>query len=350
MIGALGYVAYSYAIFAFTVAPNPATPLYLAILGLSAWALVLGIGRTGDPAALGAIASRLPRRGSGIFLIAVPIVFGLLWASEIAAAVTADGPTETLARAGLPTNPIWALDLAFALPVVAYGGVRLLRDDSRAAATALPALVFLVLIGLAVLGVFAYSAVDGEEVVLVPVIVVGIITLIAVSLTFVAVRPGHRATPDQVVFHCYRSSQLLLPLLPSPPPCLLMLVFLLRFSFLSPTFSPQPRDAGPGRMTQASRGGDIVRWLVGILLIGHALIHLMGPADIWGLADLEQLTGEPSIAVAGIEAEVLAILWLLPLTLLLAAGVALLHGAAMVASARAHRRRYLAARHHRLVG
>jgi hypothetical protein len=77
-------------------------------------------------------------------------------------------------------------------------------------------------------------------------------------------------------------------------------------------------------MTRPSRRRDIVRWLVGVLLIGHALIHLMGPADIWGLADLEQLSGEPTIAVAGIETEVLAILWLLPLMLLLAAGVALL--------------------------
>jgi hypothetical protein len=77
-------------------------------------------------------------------------------------------------------------------------------------------------------------------------------------------------------------------------------------------------------MIRPSRRGDIARWLVGILLIGHALIHLMGPADIWGFVDLEQLSGEPTIAVAGIETEVLAILWLLPLMLLLAAGVALL--------------------------
>ena len=77
-------------------------------------------------------------------------------------------------------------------------------------------------------------------------------------------------------------------------------------------------------MTRTSRAGDIARWLVGILLTGHALIHLMGPADIWGLADLEQLSGEPSVAVAGIATEVLAILWLLPLILLLAAGAAAL--------------------------
>jgi hypothetical protein len=77
-------------------------------------------------------------------------------------------------------------------------------------------------------------------------------------------------------------------------------------------------------MTRASRRGDVARWLVGILLIGHALIHLMGPVDIWGVADLEQLSGEPSIAVAAIPTEVLAIVWLLPLALLMAAGVAVL--------------------------
>jgi hypothetical protein len=37
-----------------------------------------------DPSALGEIVSRLPRRGSGIWLIALPILFGPLWTSESA--------------------------------------------------------------------------------------------------------------------------------------------------------------------------------------------------------------------------------------------------------------------------
>jgi hypothetical protein len=61
-----------------------------------------------------------------------------------------------------------------------------------------PVLVFLVLIGLAVLGVFVYSALDGEEVVLVPVILVSIITLIAVGLTFLALRDRPATSSDQV--------------------------------------------------------------------------------------------------------------------------------------------------------
>jgi hypothetical protein len=77
-------------------------------------------------------------------------------------------------------------------------------------------------------------------------------------------------------------------------------------------------------MTRASRRSDVARRLVGILLIGHALIHLMGPVDIWGVADLEQLSGEPTIAVAAIPTEVLAVVWLLPLALLIVAGVAVL--------------------------
>jgi hypothetical protein len=77
-------------------------------------------------------------------------------------------------------------------------------------------------------------------------------------------------------------------------------------------------------MTLASRRGDVARWLVGIALIGHALIHLAGPVETWGVADLEQLSGEPSITVAAIPTEVLAAVWLLPLALLMAAGVAVL--------------------------
>ena len=88
-----------------------------------------------------------------------------------------------MARLGLTTNPIWALDLAFALPVVAYGGIRLLRGEARALATALPGLVFLVLIGLAVLGVFARTPPPGRSSPI-PSLVIAAITLVAVLLAY----------------------------------------------------------------------------------------------------------------------------------------------------------------------
>ena len=42
-LAGLGYLAYTYAIFGFSVAINPMTPVHLAILGLSVWSLVLNV-------------------------------------------------------------------------------------------------------------------------------------------------------------------------------------------------------------------------------------------------------------------------------------------------------------------
>ena len=187
--GALWYLAYSYAIFAFSVAPNELSLLYIAVLGLSVWALVLGIWHASDAGAMTSLAQRLPRSATVAYLIAVPVLFGLLWLGEIFAAATSEVPNEALLETGLPTNPIWALDLAFALPVVAYAGLRLLRRDARAMATALPALVFLALIGCAVLGVFVFDIAAGTELEPVPMIIVGTITLIAAALSILALLP-----------------------------------------------------------------------------------------------------------------------------------------------------------------
>ena len=191
--GALWYLAYSYAIFAFSVAPNELSLLYIAVLGLATWSLVLRLCAS-DERSLADVSPRLPGRATGVFLLAVPVVFGLLWLGEIAGAASAAEPSEALVELGLPTNPIWALDLAFALPVVAYAGIRLLRSDARALSTALPALVFLVLIGCAVFGVFVFDIAAGADLEPVPMIIVGTITAIAVALGLTAMLPRSSAT------------------------------------------------------------------------------------------------------------------------------------------------------------
>lgn len=186
--GALWYLAYGYAIFAFSVAPNELSLLYVAVLGLAAWALVLGIYRVADDQ-LRSLAPRLPKPATSGFLLAVPMLFGLLWLGEILGAASAGGPSEARLDLGLPTDPIWALDLALAVLVVAYGGQRLLRGEPRAMATALPALAFLALIGIAVLGVFIFDIAAGAALEQVPMVIVGMITTIAVIPSVMALQP-----------------------------------------------------------------------------------------------------------------------------------------------------------------
>lgn len=70
--------------------------------------------------------------------------------------------------------------------------------------------------------------------------------------------------------------------------------------------------------------GRLVRWMVGSLLVFHGLIHLLGPVEIWAVADLEELTGQPVIDLGQSVTNVLAGAWLLALIVLVGAGIGVL--------------------------
>jgi hypothetical protein len=188
-VGALGYLVYSYAIFAFSVAINAMTPLHIAILGLATWALILAV--TGlDAAALdAAVGARLPRRTSATALILISVLFGSLWLGQIAGAITSGTPPAEVARLGLPTNPVYVLDLAFALPLLALAGIRLLRRGRAAGAAAVATLVWTAVMGLSILAIFAFDAAASQAVDPVVVAIIGSITAAAAALAVVGLLP-----------------------------------------------------------------------------------------------------------------------------------------------------------------
>ena len=163
-LGALGFIAYTYAIFAFSVVINPATPVHIAIVGLATWSLILMSasieGSQPDPA----LAARLPRRTTAAFLLVVVVLFAFTWLSLIAGAITSGHLPPAVADLNLPTNPVYTLDLAFALPLLVIGGIRLLRGDPRGPGMALALLVFAVLTGLEVLVIFLFEVQAGGAV------------------------------------------------------------------------------------------------------------------------------------------------------------------------------------------
>ena len=192
-LAGLGYLAYNYAIFGFSVAINPMTPLHIAILGLSVWSLILAIiALAGSPAP--AVGSRLLRRTTATFLLAVPALFAMLWSGQIAQAISSGVSPEQLAELGLPTNPVYTLDLAFALPFLASSGILLLRGARAGAAIAVAALGWVVLMGLGILAIFAFDAAAGAAVPVPVVVVMCAITGVAGALTTAGLlRPRHDA-------------------------------------------------------------------------------------------------------------------------------------------------------------
>ena len=185
------YLVYNYAIFAFSVKMNPLTAVYIAILGLAVWSLVLSLPSADLVGAGRTLVGRLPRRTSIAVLLFVSFLFGMLWLGQIAAATTTGIPPADLAKAGIPTNPIYALDLGLFLPLCVVAGVGLLRGVRVAEAFALPMLIWLFLTSAGIVGGFAFAAIAGDEVPLVVAVVVGGVGIVTLLPAAVAVLRGN---------------------------------------------------------------------------------------------------------------------------------------------------------------
>jgi hypothetical protein len=129
-LGVLIATFYTYVIYAFDV---PFGHLYLAnvaLLGLSGWSFggaLTGLDRR-------AIKDRFddgaPRRSTGGALVAVGVVFYVMWLAEDVPATIRGVAPATLAEVGLMTNPIHVLDTAFLLPACIVSGIGLIRGKT----------------------------------------------------------------------------------------------------------------------------------------------------------------------------------------------------------------------------
>jgi hypothetical protein len=184
VVAGLLYLVYNYAIFAFSVAMNPLTAVYIAIFGLALWSLLLG-GRTAVEGAE-AVTERLNRRTAGGLLVGVGVMFGLLWLAQIAGTSTTGVLPPDLVKAGISSNPVYALDLAFFLPLSVIAGIGLLRRNG-AAAFAFPMLVWVPLMGAGVVGGMLLMAVAGDTAALPIAVVITALGLVSATLAVLAI-------------------------------------------------------------------------------------------------------------------------------------------------------------------
>ena len=190
--GALGYLVYSYAIYSFQVVISPVTPVHIAILGLATWSLILtavGLAQTTFD-----IGDRLPRRTTIVVLVVIVLMFAGLWVSQIAGAITSGVLPSPVSDLDLPTSAVYTLDLAFALPVLALAACLLARGEAHGPGFAVAGLVFVVLMALSILGLFAIQATDGIAVDPAMTVVFAVIAVVAAVLASM----GASATPPPV--------------------------------------------------------------------------------------------------------------------------------------------------------
>jgi hypothetical protein len=192
--GSLGYLVYTYAIYAFQVVVSPVTPLHIAILGLATWSLLLQL-----PALVAGtegVGDRLPRRVTAGFLAVVAALFAALWLGQIASAIVTGELPAAVADLALPTSAVYTLDLAFALPLLALAAGLLIRRPARGFPLALAGLVFSVQMAASVVAIFAIQATRGE---LADVSVPIVFAAIAISAAALAARGLVPAGPSRTL-------------------------------------------------------------------------------------------------------------------------------------------------------
>ncbi|HZM84421.1 MAG TPA: hypothetical protein VFC19_52545 [Candidatus Limnocylindrales bacterium] len=119
-LGAVAYLLYNAVMFVFATPFNRLFLLYVAMLSLAIWAVVTMLRRLD----IGVVRSgTMPGRGIAIYLWVVVTLNAVAWLSAIVPALFARTPAGLLAGSGLTTNPVYAQDLAFWLPLAAVAGV-----------------------------------------------------------------------------------------------------------------------------------------------------------------------------------------------------------------------------------
>jgi len=130
--GTLLYLVYTFAIYCFDVHFNYLFPVYCVILGLSFYSFLWVIYKlAGYPPKFHAKGMHLVRV-NGIYFIMLSVVFYLLWLSEIGKAIFLSTIPDSVAKSGLPTNPVHVIDISIFLPAMFLTGIFVLKRKPMA--------------------------------------------------------------------------------------------------------------------------------------------------------------------------------------------------------------------------
>lgn len=181
-LGVLAYSAYSYLLYAGYLHFSGWFLVYVAVFGLSVYALVAGLTSLRPTALPAAFPDHVRVRWAGRLLVTLGVLFGAMWLSEIVPAALAGRPLPSAAEAGLVTNPVHLLDLGIVLPAMVLTGVLLVRRRPLGYLLAAPLYVFGAVMGMAVLAMFASLAAAGEPVAAAPVALMGAVVAVEVAV------------------------------------------------------------------------------------------------------------------------------------------------------------------------
>lgn len=125
-MGSLAYIAYNAVMFCFALQYNSFFLLFVALLGLSFWALVT-LASQFDPVVVSAGVAGVRARTVAVYLLVCLVLFAVMWLRDVVPATIDNVLPGSFEGTGLTQNPIYVLDFAFTFPLLAVGAVWLWR-------------------------------------------------------------------------------------------------------------------------------------------------------------------------------------------------------------------------------
>ena len=122
-LGVLTFTVYNYVIYTFSIPFEVLFLLWVAVFGMSLFALIGGAVSMDYQAVASAFTSRRAVQVTAWFLIVTAVLFGFLWLSEDVPALLSNTKPQSVVDMAIPTNPVHILDLGFFLPAVIITGM-----------------------------------------------------------------------------------------------------------------------------------------------------------------------------------------------------------------------------------
>jgi len=159
-LGTLLYLIYAFIVYAVAVHLNYLFLVYIAVLGLSAWAVIFNVSHVRG---LGIqYPQGRPRTVAAWVIIATGVMFAGLWLSELVPSLMTGEVPASLIEAGLWVNPIHVIDLALVLPGFVISGIAALQSREHGLFWLAPWLVFSVLMGSSIIAAMVLILVEGD--------------------------------------------------------------------------------------------------------------------------------------------------------------------------------------------
>lgn len=180
-LGVTAYVLYTYTTYSLMTAFNELYLAYTTLVFLSLYTLGTGLARL-DAAGLANTLQDHSIRPYVVFEVALPLLVGFLWLSEIVPAMLAGTTPASASSAGLPVNVIHSIDLGIILPgfLLTAHWLRNRRPWGYAFTGVL--LVKGATLGAAILAMAAWMTWEGQVVPLPQIVVFVVVTLTSVGL------------------------------------------------------------------------------------------------------------------------------------------------------------------------